>query len=105
VDLRIEQCLVAQRDGVGPEIVVGSAAQCAETRERGPAVDANGPARIGDDPDQAILSERARRKPDLLLVTEPVVGDLVVDVVGMKQCDEDADIEQRPTVIHHRGAR
>ena len=49
--------------------------------------------RIGDDPDEPVLRQRAGSKPGWPLVDQPVVCDFMVGVIGMEQRDQDADVE------------
>src|SRR5712691_876082 len=43
---------------------------------------------------EPVFRQRTRRPPRLAMILEPIVSDLVVDVIGVEQRDEHVDVEQ-----------
>jgi hypothetical protein len=46
-----------------------------------------------DDPDESILGDGTRCPPVRTLVGEPVVREVVMDVIGIEQCQQNVDVE------------
>ena len=89
---------ILKRDRVRPERVVSARTELAETPdELCRAVDDATVVGIGQNPNEAVLRDRTRRPAASAVVGEPIVCELVMDVVGIEQCDEQVDVEQGST--------
>ena len=92
---RVEQRLIPQRDVVRPELIPGAFAKPAKPRDQlGRARDGS-LGRIGEHPNEPVLGHRTGGPSPRAVVGEPVVGRLVMDMVGIKERDEQIDVEER----------
>ena len=92
----IEQPFVAQRDSVRPEFVMTARAERPEVIDQfGYREELTSARQVAKDPDEPVLCQRAGCPPGRAIVLEPVVRELMMNVVGIEQRHEHIHVEQR----------
>ncbi len=94
-DRWVEERGVAQRDVIWPELMVRGGTEGLEpTHEIGNAMHNGAVRRVRQDADEAVLSHRTRRQAGVPVIGEPVMGEVVVDVVWVEERDKDVDVKE-----------
>lgn len=93
---RLENLVISKRDGGRPERVVIACAEPPQSfyqfrrPSRGGTV-----GRTRDYSNESIFRDRTRRPAIGAVIGKPVVGELVMNVIGIEERDEQIDVEQR----------
>jgi hypothetical protein len=95
---QVEEPIIPQGHSVGPEVMLTARAVTARAEPTEP-IERGGwswsvwlIARIRDDADETVFGGRARRPAVGSMAGEPVVGQIVMDVVRIEQGHEDVDV-------------
>jgi hypothetical protein len=92
----VEQADIGQGNGVAPEMVMRRSTKFRQPLDDfGGSMRWSGPDRSCRDANESVLGYWTCRPAVRLLILEPVVRDLMVDVTRIKQRDENADVKQR----------
>ena len=91
----VEQSLVAQRNRVVPELVMPARTQLPQTFDQlGCRRELRTVRGVRHDADESVFGDGTRRPSQGSVIGKPVVGDFVMDVLGIKKRDKEVDVEQ-----------
>jgi hypothetical protein len=98
-ECRFEHPDIGERNGVRPEVMLAALPKRREVLEDFRRPSEHRPvAGVGQHPHESILRQRASRPPVSPLVVEPVMGNIVVDVIRVEEGDQQIYVEQRDPV-------